>query len=81
MKIVLASFVLGSLVVGTALAQTSATSQSSAAASNDASVSAGNSGAQASSRHLDEGGERQHHQARPPGRRSGQLAVWNYRRC
>jgi hypothetical protein len=49
MKIVLAPLVVGSLIVGTALAQTSATSQSSAAASNDAPISAGNSGAQASS--------------------------------
>ena len=50
MKIILASLVFGSLVVGTALAQTSATSQSSAAASNDTSVSADKSGAQVGSK-------------------------------
>jgi hypothetical protein len=49
MKIILTSLVFGSLIVGTALAQTSATSQSGAAASNDTSVSADKSGAQVSS--------------------------------
>jgi len=48
-KIILASCVIGSLMVGTALAQTSAASRTSAAASDKTSVSAGKSGAQVNS--------------------------------
>jgi len=49
MKFILASCVIGSLLAGTALAQTSATSQTSASASDNTSVSASKSGAQVNS--------------------------------
>lgn len=49
MRIIFASFLVGSLMAGTALAQTSAASQTSASASDNTSVSVGKSGVQANS--------------------------------